>query len=64
MADQVPGQYSSPYIDTAKGKSTEALISCIKYYEQHGDDGFDAFVRSELKARADEVRRQIARNPY
>jgi arabinosaccharide transport system substrate-binding protein len=64
LADQVPPQYTSPFIDLAKGKLGAALVSCVQYYEQHGNDGFDAFVRETLKARADDVRAQMARNPF
>ena len=64
LAPNVPAQYSSPFIIQAKAKMGEALIASVQYYEQNGETGFDAFVRQTLKDRADEVRRQIARNPY
>ncbi len=64
LAPQVPFQYTSPFIGTAKGKLGEALTACVAYYNAHGDNGFEAFVRRSLKKSADEVRRQLARNPY
>lgn len=63
LAPQVPFQYTSPYIDLAKAKFTEAMISCIQYYNANGDKGFDAFIRQTLRDKADEVRKQMARNP-
>ncbi|MES2465105.1 MAG: extracellular solute-binding protein [Armatimonadota bacterium] len=64
LAPDVPAQYSSPFISQAKSKLGEALIASVQYYERNGENGFDAFVRKTLKDRANEVRRQIARNPY
>ena len=64
LAPQVPLQYTSPFIPLAKGKFSQALIEAVQYYNTHGEQGFDAFVRQSLKDRADEVRQQIARNPY
>lgn len=65
LAPQVPAQYTAPEIDTAKAKLSEALVACVGYYNQHGDDaGFDPFVRATLKRCADRVRAIKARNPY
>jgi ABC-type glycerol-3-phosphate transport system substrate-binding protein len=64
LAPDVPSQYTHPFINVAKSKFGEALTECSQYYSRHGEDGFDAFVRATLKAKADEVRRQIGRNPY
>jgi arabinosaccharide transport system substrate-binding protein len=64
LAPAVPSQYTHPFINVAKSKFGEALTECSQYYSARGDDGFDAFVRATLKAKADEVRRQIGRNPY
>ncbi len=64
LAPQVPFQYSSPFVAQAKGKLGEALVDCIKYYNANGETGFDAYVRTRLKVKADEVRRLIARNPF
>jgi hypothetical protein len=36
----------------------------VQRYRTHGEQGFEEFVRAELKRRADQVRRLIARNPY
>ena len=65
LAPEVPAQYTSPEIDTAKAQLSNALISCVRYYNDRGDDaGFDPFVRSTLHKSAARVRTVIARNPY
>jgi arabinosaccharide transport system substrate-binding protein len=64
LAPQVPFQYTSPYITTAKAKLGQALVACLQYYNAHGDDGFEAFTRAQLKQSADQVRALIRRNPY
>jgi arabinosaccharide transport system substrate-binding protein len=64
LAPDVPFQYTSPFIGTAKGKLSEALVACVQYYKQNGDKGFEEFVRRRLKQSADEVRRLMRRNPY
>jgi arabinosaccharide transport system substrate-binding protein len=65
LAPQVPSQYASPFVDLAKGKLSEALIQCVEYYNASGADaGWDAFVNKTLKDRADEVRKQMERNPF
>lgn len=64
LAPQVPFQYTSPLIVTAKAKLGQALVSCVQYYNAHGDQGFERYVRTRLKQSADEVRKMIRRNPY
>lgn len=64
LAPQVPFQYTSPFIQTAKNKLGEALVACVEQYNHSGDNGFEAFVRQRLKQSGDEVRRLMARNPY
>jgi arabinosaccharide transport system substrate-binding protein len=64
LAPQVPFQYTSPYIATAKAKLGEALVACVQQYKNQGDAGFEAFVRARLKQSAGEVRALIQRNPY
>ena len=64
LAEQVPPQYTSPYIGLAKGKMGEVVSASAAYYGKHRDDGFDAFVRARLKAAADYVRKQMRRNPF
>jgi arabinosaccharide transport system substrate-binding protein len=64
LAPQVPFQYSSPFIETAKNKLSEALVACVAQYKEQGDAGFRDFVRARLRQSGDEVRRLIARNPY
>jgi arabinosaccharide transport system substrate-binding protein len=64
LASEVPFQYTSPFISLAKNKLSEALVACTQYYNQNGENGFDAFVEQRLRQSAQEVRRMIARNPY
>ncbi|MGQ9880277.1 MAG: ABC transporter substrate-binding protein [Armatimonadota bacterium] len=64
LAPYVPFQYTSPFVATAKGKMSEALVACVQYYKTYGDKGFEEFVRKRLKQSADEVRRLMRRNPY
>lgn len=64
LADQVPPQYTSPFINLAKAKLSEALVECVQFYRDRGDAGFGDFVRQALKRKADEVRRVMRRNPF
>ncbi|HEY3285254.1 MAG TPA: extracellular solute-binding protein [Armatimonadota bacterium] len=64
LAPQVPVQYTSPLVVTAKGKLSEALVACVQQYNTHGAEGFEPFARARLKLAADQVRKMIARNPY
>lgn len=66
LAPQVPAQYTSPFIGTAKAKLGEALVACVQEYRRRpvDDAAFETFCRRTLKRCADHVRRQIARNPY
>lgn len=64
LAPHIPYQYTSPLVVTGKQKLSEAVVSCVQYYNAHGEQGFEPFVRARLKQSADEVRRMIARNPY
>jgi arabinosaccharide transport system substrate-binding protein len=64
LAEEVPPQYTSPFILTAKGKMNEALTACTSYYNANQNEGFEAFVRATLKESADEVRVYMSRNPF
>ena len=64
LAEQVPPQYTSPFIRLAKGKMGEVVAAGAAYYRAHGDDGFDEFIRERLKQAADYVRTQMRRNPF
>jgi len=64
LAEQVPPQYTSPLIETAKTKMGGVISSCAAYYREHGAKGFDAFSRARLKEAGDEIRQYIRRNPY
>ncbi len=64
LAPQVPAQYASPFIFTAKAKMSAALVACVQRYNSDGPKDFEPFVRARLKQSADEVRVLIQRNPY
>ena len=64
LADQVPPQFTSPFIELAKAKMGEVITACAAYYWDYGEDGFEAFVRARLRRAADHVRRLMARNPF
>ena len=64
LAPDVPFQYTDPYIELAKNKFSEAVIASVSRYNEQGETGFEKFVRQTLKAKAAEVRRQMARNPF
>ena len=67
LAQDVPPQYASPYIELAKSKMNEVVSACVTYWREHKEPDakdFDAFVRAQLKQAADQVRRQMARNPF
>ena len=36
LADQVPPQFTSPFIELAKTKMSEVITSCAQYYREHG----------------------------
>ncbi|HEY3593377.1 MAG TPA: extracellular solute-binding protein [Polyangiaceae bacterium] len=64
VADDVPAHYMHPLMEFAEGKLGEVEAAAVRYYEEHGADGFDAFVRRELHGAADVIRRQMRRNPF
>jgi arabinosaccharide transport system substrate-binding protein len=64
LAPQVPFQYSSPFIVTAKAKLGEALVGCVQYYNTNGEKGFEEYSRARLRQSAGEVRALMGRNPF
>jgi arabinosaccharide transport system substrate-binding protein len=64
LAEETPPQYTSPFIELAKGKLGEAVSLCVTYYRKNGAQGFDAFADQTLKRCANDVRKQMARNPF
>jgi ABC-type glycerol-3-phosphate transport system substrate-binding protein len=64
LALDVPPQYTSPFQDVAKGKFGQVLIAGVGQYSKSGSTGLRDFLKRELKSRADEVRKRIARNPF
>ncbi len=63
LAPETPPQYGSPFVELAKSKMTQALVACVQKYNTDGDNGFEAFVRAEMTARANEVRDMMSRTP-
>jgi arabinosaccharide transport system substrate-binding protein len=64
LGDDVPAQYTSPYIEFAKSKLAEVVSSCAGYYNKNGQKGFDAYAESRLRQAADEIRDMMKRNPF
>jgi arabinosaccharide transport system substrate-binding protein len=64
LAEQVPAQHASPFLEVAKGEMSAVIAVCSAYYNRQGNDGFEAFAREKLKAAGEDVRRQMARNPF
>jgi len=64
LAEDVPPQYGSPYLQLAKNKMGEVVAACTAYYRANGEDGFDAFARQRLDEAAEYVRFQMQRNPF
>jgi arabinosaccharide transport system substrate-binding protein len=63
LADEVPPFYSSGFFPAAVAKLNEAVVACYGQYRSHGAAGFEDYVRQRLKAAADYVRQQMAREP-
>lgn len=64
LAPQVPFQYTSPFLSTAKAKLGAALVSCVQEYKAHPDRDLEPFARATLKENAGYVRKLISRNPF
>jgi arabinosaccharide transport system substrate-binding protein len=64
LADDVPPQYGSPYLQLAKAKMGEVVAACTAYYRVNGAAGFEDFARQRLDAAAQYVRFQMQRNPF
>ena len=62
LADDVPAEYANPFLTKAQEERDGAFVAAAAYYADHGEDGFMAFLRAELRRRADNVRSVIARN--
>ena len=64
LADEVPPQYASPLVETAKSKMSGVISACAVYYRENGEAGFEDFALTRLAEAAAEVRRYMRRNPY
>jgi len=64
LARDVPAQYSSPFVRLTKSKMRGVMSACVTYYNGHGEDGFDEFIRRRLAETAAYIRRQMSRNPF
>lgn len=64
VADDIPARNGSPFLELAKAKTGEAVSDAAAYYSEHGEDGFEDFVRRTLKDKADYIRAKMKRNPF
>ena len=64
LAEEVPPQYGSPYLELAKDKLGVVVAACAAYYESNGEQGFESFVRDQLKQAAGYIRFQMKRNTF
>ena len=64
LADQVPAQYTSPFIEAAKSKLGAVLASCIADYDPDRPEQLEPMVRRRLAAAAADIRRLMKRNPF
>ena len=64
LADDVPPQYASPFIQLAKSKLGGVVAACAAAYTPNDPEAFRAFAQERLHRAAEEVREQIARNPF
>jgi arabinosaccharide transport system substrate-binding protein len=64
LAPAVPEVWATPYTQIAEEKLLEATVNSRRHLRNHGETGLREFVAVELKRRADEVRRLIARNRF
>jgi arabinosaccharide transport system substrate-binding protein len=64
LADQVPPQYSSPFISLAKSKLASVLASCVADYDSDRPERLEPMVRQRLADAAEDIRRQMKRNPF
>lgn len=64
LARDVPAQFSSPFVEIAKGKMGQVISGLSSYYDRHGERGFEDEVRRRLSEAARLVRLQMARNPF
>jgi len=64
LAGDVPPVYVTPFMSMARARMGEAVIEATRQYAAHGEQELAAFVGAVLARKADDVRRQMARNPY
>jgi arabinosaccharide transport system substrate-binding protein len=72
VANYVPPHYSSSTIQVADTKMSLAVAECDRYYgdhyrenaPDHGEGGFEAFVRKTFKFNADQVRKFVKRSEF
>ena len=64
LAEQVPPQYTSPFIQLAKSKLGEVVADCVAAYDPAHPERLEDFVRRRLRKAGREIRRQMTRNPF
>ncbi|GAB4109022.1 MAG: ABC transporter substrate-binding protein [Phycisphaeraceae bacterium] len=64
LADQAPTQYTSPFQEQAAAKVGQVIAAACSYYREHGEEGFEDYVRQIMAGHAKALRHQIERNPF
>jgi arabinosaccharide transport system substrate-binding protein len=64
LASDVPPVWVTPYSMLAEEKLVAAVVNCSLRYRQHGEQGLEEMVRTELRRGADQVREMMARNRF
>jgi arabinosaccharide transport system substrate-binding protein len=64
LAAQTPPQFTSPFVEAAKGEMSTVIADAVSHYERHGEKGFEDYCRRRLERAADAVRKKKERNPF
>jgi arabinosaccharide transport system substrate-binding protein len=64
LANDVPEEQSSAYMQMTEGKLVEAFVNCALYHKDHGEAGLREYAQGELKRCADRVRTVVNRNVF
>jgi len=64
LAEQVPAQFGSPFLELAKSKLGAVLASCLADYDPSRPERLEPMVRRRLAQAAADIRKQMRRNPF
>jgi hypothetical protein len=64
LAKQAPPRYISPYSTLAGAKIVEVYLAAAQRYQKKGEEGLNDFILSELKDKAEYVRKVMRRNVF